>query len=124
MNYTYSFEKLQVWHDSRELVKMIYSITRKFPVTEKYGLVNQVNRCAISVVSNIAEGSGRTSAKDQAHFYQIAFSSIIELLTQLIIGNDLVYLSETDLNNARSLIEKISNKLNTLRKKCLEGLIR
>lgn len=88
MTYISSFEKLQVWNDARGLVKQVYTLTEQFPITEKYGLVSQMRRAVVSVVSNIAEGSGRSSQKDQAHFYQIAFSSLIELLNQFIIVND------------------------------------
>lgn len=116
MTYIYSFEKLQVWNDARGLVKQVYTLTEQFPTTEKYGLVSQMRRAAVSVVSNIAEGSGRTSQKEQAHFYQMAFSSLIELLNQFIIANDLNYISQNALMDIRSEIEKVSNKLNALRK--------
>ena len=65
----YSFEKLSLWTDIRALYKMIYSTTADYPDLEKYGLVNQIRRASISVGSNLAEGSSRTGAKDQAHFY-------------------------------------------------------
>ena len=59
MNYIFSFEKLNVWIDSRELVKMIYTVTRKFPDEEKFGLTSQLRRASISVASNLAEGTSR-----------------------------------------------------------------
>jgi four helix bundle protein len=114
MKYTYAFEKLEVWQDARELVKSIYQLTTNFPRSELYGLVSQMRRAAISVVSNIAEGTGRGSLKDQARFYQIAFSSLIEVLNQLIISQDLKYIDETMQLNMRTQIEKVSNKLNAL----------
>lgn len=122
MNYTYAFEKLQVWHDSRNLVKNIYGVTEQIPATEKYGLTSQMRRAAVSVVSNIAEGTGRTSPKDQAHFYQLAYSSIIELLNQLIISKDLCYIKESELDTVREEIEMISNKLNALRNSSLKRI--
>ena len=64
----FSFEDLTVWKDSKELTKDIYSITSSFPDNEKFGMVSQMRRSAISVCSNLAEGSSRTSSKDQAHF--------------------------------------------------------
>ena len=121
MSYTYSFEKLQVWHDARSLVSLIYTISETFPSPEKYGLTSQVRRAAVSIVSNIAEGSGRTSLKDQAHFYQLAFSSLIEVLNQLIIAGDLCFINEVTIINVRLHIEKVSNKLNSLRKNRLES---
>ncbi len=95
---------------------MIYEISNKLPTSEMYGLNSQMKRAAISVVSNIAEGSGRNTFKDQANFYQIAFSSIIELLNQLIICNDLGFVSDNDLDILRKKIEKVSNKINALRR--------
>ncbi|HMU46608.1 MAG TPA: four helix bundle protein [Chitinophagaceae bacterium] len=73
--HTYSFEKLGVWQDARELVKYIYSLTSALPIEEKFGIVSQIRRAAVSISCNLAEGSGRKSKKDQAQFYRIAFGS-------------------------------------------------
>ncbi len=116
---TYSFEKLKVWNDGRNLVTWVYAVTKNFPSEEKLGLVSQMKRAAVSVVSNIAEGSSRKSAKDQAHFYQIAYSSLIELLNQTIIAADLYFLSSNDLEQGRSKIEFILFELAGLRNACL-----
>ena len=96
-------------------------MTKLFPDHEKFGIVNQMRRAAVSVSSNIAEGSSRTSNKDQAHFYQLAYSSLMELLNQAIISNDLEYFPEESLNEIRTKIEKIANMLNALRKKQLKS---
>jgi four helix bundle protein len=112
----YSFEKLEVWQLSRKLVQMIYQITKNYPDNEKFGLTPQMRRSVISVVSNLAEGSSRTSAKDKAHFSQLAFSSLMELLSQLIISCDLNYIKEEKLNEIKLHINEIANKLNALRK--------
>ena len=68
MTYTFSFEKLNVWVDSKELVKLIYLTTKKFPSEEKFGLTNPLRRASISVASNLAEGTSRNTNKDKAHF--------------------------------------------------------
>ena len=112
----FSFEKLEVWQDSRFLVRLTYQLTKNLPDDEKFGLTSQMRRSAISVSSNIAEGSSRTSKKDQAHFYQISFSSLMELLNQIILCFDLEYIDSQNYNNIRKDIEKIANKLNSLRK--------
>jgi four helix bundle protein len=112
----YSFEKLEVWNDSRELTKMVYRITRGFPDDEKFCITNQMRRSAISVSSNIVEGSYRNSAKDKCNFMTIAFSSLMELLSQVITSFDLTYLNENQYNELRQQIEKVSNKLNSLTK--------
>lgn len=117
--YQYGFEKLEVWKDSKELVKKIYILTEQLPKTETYGLLSQMRRAAISISSNLAEGSGRTHQKDQAHFFQIAYSSAIELLNQLIICFELNYFSDSDYSSARLQIEKVTAKINALRNKRL-----
>ncbi len=113
--FIFAFEKLEVWQESRLLVKEIYSITEQFPEKEKYGLISQIKRASVSVSSNLAEGASRTSLKDQAHFYQIAYSSLIEVLNQLILSVDLTFLSVEEYHKLRLHIEKISNQLNALR---------
>ena len=117
--YTYSFEKLNVWQQARLLTKEIYIVTNSFPNEEKFGLVSQMRRAAISVSSNIAEGSSRNSEKDQAHFYTTAYSSLVELLNQLILSFDLEFLQKDKYAELRASIELISNQLNNLRKSTL-----
>lgn len=112
----FSFEKLEVWHLSRTFTKNVYKISAKFPEDEKYGLSSQIRRSAVSVSSNIAEGSARITGKEQARFTEIAYSSLLESLNQLIAAVDLDYIHESELNEQRPLIEEIANKLNKLRK--------
>ncbi len=118
--YTFSFEKLNVWQLSRNLIKEIYLETNQFPVEEKFGLTNQIRRATVSISSNIAEGSSRTNPKDKAHYTQIAYGSLMEVLCQIIIANDLDYLSKEKLNYFRNIIDEIANKLNALRNSQLE----
>ena len=115
MAYIFSFEKLHVWVDSKELVTAIYKVTKGFPKEEKFGLTNQLRRASISIASNLAEGTSRKTNKDKAHFSTMAFSSLMEVLNQLIIAKDLGYISDVDYSKLREQIEKISNKLNALR---------
>ena len=89
---------LNVWKKAISLVTLIYKYTANFPKEEVYGLTSQIRRCAVSIPSNIAEGSARTTKKDYAHFLAIALGSIAELETQLIISKNLSYLSEIILN--------------------------
>jgi four helix bundle protein len=89
-------------------------LTQEFPDFEKFGIAGQLRRAMISVCSNIAEGSSRKSKKDQGHFYNIAFSSLMETLNQLIISEDLDYLTSPLLNELRNEIHTISLMLNNL----------
>ena len=111
----YSFENLEAWKDSRIFVKWLYGITETFPMSEKFGLVSQMRRAAVSVVSNLAEGSSRKSFKDQAHFSQISYSSLLEVLNQVILSNDLGFLNDSKLLEGRELIESLTRKIGGLR---------
>ncbi|MBL4655485.1 MAG: four helix bundle protein [Bacteroidia bacterium] len=110
----YSFENLEVWQKSRKLVTSIYKITEKFPKEEKFGLTSQIRRASVSVSSNIAEGSTRWSRKDKARFYEIAFGSLIEILNQLILSNDLEFLTTNKLKELRNDIDSIGRMLTAL----------
>jgi four helix bundle protein len=111
----YSFEKLDVWNLSRNLTRDIYKISSKFPDDEKFGLTSQIRRAAVSVSSNIAEGSSRKSGKEQARFTEISYGSLLEILSQLIAALDLEFITEESLVKQRPLIEEIGNKLNKLK---------
>jgi len=114
-NYQFSFEKLEVWQLARLLTTDIYRHTAKFPQEEKYLLISQLRRAAVSVASNLAEGSTRSQAKDKAHFTTVAFSSLMEVLNQLIISVDLGYLNKEDLNKYRKQVQILSVKLSNLK---------
>jgi len=110
----YSFEKLGVWQKSRKFSLDMYALTSEFPGEEKFGLISQLRRAAISVSSNIAEGSTRWSRKDQARFYEIAYGSLIEILNQLIICCDLKYIDDSELTEKRTQINEIARMLHSL----------
>ncbi len=103
---TYSFEKLDCWQHARKLAVWIYRTTKKFPSDERFGMVSQMRRAAVSVASNIAEGTSRKTAKDQSHFSVIAYSSTIELLNDLILSVDLGFIAEKEYMTGREIIEK------------------
>ena len=88
---------LDVWKKSMDLVEEVYRFTQGFPGSEKYGLINQIRRCAISVPSNIAEGSARNTNKETVQFCYIALGSLSELETQLLIAERLKYYESTDI---------------------------
>ncbi len=78
--YKYSFEKLEVWKESIELVEEVYELTDTFPSDERFGLISQMKRSAVSIASNISEGTSRNTNKDKAHFTTMSYSSAMELL--------------------------------------------
>ena len=88
------YTKLGVWKDAISLVTNIYKLTENFPKSEIYGLASQIRRAAVSIPSNIAEGSARKSNKEYSQFLSISLGSIAELDTQLIIAKNLAYLEE------------------------------
>lgn len=85
---------LDVWNKSITFVTTIYKVTEGFPKTEVYGLTNQIRRSAVSIPSNLAEGAGRTSIKEFAQFLSITLGSVAELETQLIVSNNLGFLTK------------------------------
>jgi len=113
--YIFSFEKLEVWKNSVELTKIVYNFTKHFPSDEKFGIISQMRRAAISVSSNIAEGTSRKTGKDKSYFTTIAYASLMELMNQSVIANELEYLSKDELMVIREKISHISNQLNKLR---------
>ena len=110
-----NFKNLEVWKISMELAEEIYMISRKLPKEEIYGITSQLRRCAVSIPSNIAEGSGRRSAKDFIRFLNIATGSLSELETQLILCEKFKYISNVDTENANKLISRVGMMLTKLR---------
>lgn len=117
----FSFEKLIVWQKSRRVTLKIYQVTKDFPKDEIFGLVGQMRRSAISIASNIAEGTGRHSNKDKARFTEIAYGSALELLNQIILSNDLKFLSNENYDEIRENIQEITAMLDALRKSQLKN---
>jgi len=113
---TYAFENLTVWQKSREFVKMVYLLTADYPKDERFGLISQLRRAAVSVSSNIAEGSCRWSKKEQARFYEMSYGSLIEILNQLILSVDLDFLSAPELAAIRPNIEELGRMINALQR--------
>ena len=107
--YLFPFEKLEVWQLAKELVLSIHNISKGFPANEQYGLISQINRAVISVASNLAEGSSRISQKDQAHFSQLAYGSLLD------IAKELGFIKEQEYKKLRQSIGVLSSKINALR---------
>jgi len=111
----FAFEKLDVWKNSIDFAEVIYKITESFPDVEKFGLVSQLRRAAVSIPSNIAEGSAKQSLKDQSRFTEISYGSLMEVLNQITIALKLKYIKEKDYFNIREKIESLSRQINSFR---------
>ena len=109
-----SYKDLIVWQRAMQLVKETYSVTRKFPKEELYGLTNQLRRAAVSVPSNIAEGQARQGTAEFRNFLSIARGSLAEVETQLLIARDLNYLSESEMTEILSTHTEVGKMLNGL----------
>lgn len=118
----YSFETLRVFQESRKLVVAVYKLLDEFPKFEKYALCDQLRRAIVSVPSNIAEGSGRSSLKEQIHFLEISYGSLMESYSQLIIASDLNYIDNKSLDILRPDIDNVAKMLNGLRNSYLKKL--
>ena len=100
------FKKLRVWTKGIEVAKKTYLLTSEFPSNERYGLISQMNRAAVSIPSNIAEGSGRRSEKEYRRFLEIALGSAFELETQLIISKEMEWSNK---ENIEKLLEQVTD---------------
>jgi four helix bundle protein len=103
--------------EGMEIVEQVYKLVRLFPNSEKFGLSSQITRSAVSIPSNIAEGSSRTSDKDFANFLGIALGSAYELETQIIIAGKLKYINETEINPVIKKLDLLQKKIFNLKNK-------
>ena len=111
----FSYRNLIVWQKSMQFAKVVYSLVKLIPEIEKYALSDQIRRAVASIPSNIAEGCGRATNRDYAHFLSIARGSLYETMTQLEMAKEFGYLESID--EAETLAAEISRMLTTLMKK-------
>jgi len=115
---SFRFEKLNVWQDARVFVNHIYAITRKFPRDEKFGLIDQLRRAALSVILNIAEGSDRKSDAEFKRFLRMAITSVEEVVTGLYIALDQKYITQNQFEKlyleANQLVARINALIKSL----------
>lgn len=112
---SFSFFDLRVYKEAKLLVREVYTLMDKFPKYETYALSDQLRRAVVSVPSNIAEGSGRVSAKEKVRFIEIAYGSLTETLCQLDIAHDLGYIRDDEFANEKERINIIGKQLSGLR---------
>lgn len=109
-----TYEDLEVWRTSIDLVRDIYQLSKSWPKDEMYGLTSQVRRAAVSVASNIAEGKGRTSDRELAHFLCNARGSLFEVETQVRIAEALSYVTPEEWERTRQMTKRVGQMLNGL----------
>jgi four helix bundle protein len=112
-----NFKKLKVWQTGMNIVMKSYALTKSFPTEEKYGLVSQINRAAVSIPSNISEGSSRESIKEHKYYLQIALGSCFELETQVLIVEQLKMGKDSLINELKLLIDEEQKMLMSFIKK-------
>lgn len=118
----YSFENMKAWQEARKLVVEVYRLLDEFPKLEQYALCDQIRRAIVSVPSNLAEGSEPISLKEQLHFYEISYGSLMEAYNQLIIAVDLSYIDESRLEGILPKIDEVARLLNGLRSSLLKKI--
>lgn len=114
--YIYSFEKLEVYQLARKFKIDIKLMSRLFPKEERFDLVSQINRASASISANLAEGSGRATNFDQAHFTNISYSTGLETIDHLNTALDMKYINDEKYTELRIQLDSILNKLNALYK--------
>lgn len=119
MDKKYDYTQLDVYKESKALVMTVYALLKRFPKEEQYALCDQLRRAVISIPSNIAEGSGRRSSKEQVHFLEIAYGSLCEVGCQMDIACDLGYISKEDLEKVSVQSNKIGAMIAGLRNRHL-----
>lgn len=115
----HNFRQLQIWKEGMAVAKSVYVCLSGLPNHERYGLASQISRCAVSVPSNIAEGSSRTSNKEFAHFLSIALGSLFELETQLIIAVDVGFISVESIEGLLKDIIQLQKKISAFKRTIL-----
>ena len=116
----FSFEKLDAWKDAMKLTEVIYKMTKIFPEEEKYGIISQIQRAAVSIPVNIAEGRGRYHTKEQIQFFYTARGSLYEVITLLKLSLSLRFIEQDKYNDAvikcENVLSKLSGLINSLKR--------
>jgi len=116
----HNFRNMQIWKDAMDLAQSVYEITEHLPKMETYGIISQMTRAAVSVPSNIAEGSGRSN-KDFAHFLSIALGSLFELNTQIMLSERIGYIDNEQSVGLQSKADKLQMMISGFKRRLEEG---
>ena len=110
-----TFRELDAYKEGKKLIKEVYRLLKKFPKEEQYAMCDQLRRAAISITSNIAEGSGRNSFKEKVHFLEFSYGSLMEVLSQMDVACDLEYITVEEFNNFEVMVENVGRPLSGLK---------
>ncbi len=113
------YQELNVWQKGMILAKTIYQITNRYPSEEKFGLISQMRRAAVSIPSNLAEGQARHTTKEFIQFISLAEGSLAELHTQLLLSIDLNFIEQKEIGETLELMDELRKMLNSLRRKLM-----
>lgn len=122
VNEVFGFEKLEVWQKAIALANFVYKVTATFPNEERFGLVSQMRRAAVSVSANVAEGSSRWSRVEQTRFIEMAYGSLMELLSEAKIAEEQGFLLSADYMQIRTDASEIARMISGLRRSLLDGV--
>lgn len=116
----FSYRKLRAYQQAKLLVVLVYNLLKQFPKEENFALCDQLRRAVISIPSNIAEGMGRNSFREQIHFLEISFGSLNEVMCQIELAYDLKFITQEQLLQVEELYQSIAQMLSGLRRKRLD----
>ena len=116
----FGYRNLVAYEKAREVVRRVYYVTRSFPKDEVFALSSQMRRAAVSITSNIAEGMTRYSIKDKAHFLEIAYGSLMEVMSQMEVAEDQKYITTAEFQNFEVLVADVARLISGLQKSFIQ----
>ena len=116
----FGYRNLVAYEKAREVVRRVYYVTKSFPKDEVFALSSQMRRAAVSITSNIAEGMTRYSVKDKAHFLEISYGSLMEVMSQMEVAEDQKYITTAEFQNFEVLVADVARLISGLQKSFMQ----
>ena len=116
----FGYRNLVAYEKAREVVRRVYYVTKSFPKDEVFALSSQMRRAAVSITSNIAEGMTRYSVKDKAHFLEIAYGSLMEVMSQMEVAENQKYITTAEFQNFEVLVADVARLISGLQKSFMQ----
>ena len=118
----FGYRNLVAYEKAREVVRRVYYVTKSFPKDEVFALSSQMRRAAVSITSNIAEGMTRYSVKDKVHFLEIAYGSLMEVMSQMEVAEDQKYITTAEFQNFEVLVADVARLISGLQKSFMQPI--